>query len=779
MKKLTLSLLCASMTLGATAEVLSPAEALQRAAGSSSRIAAIGSTATTPQPLMTVKASDELPAFYVFENSADKGYSIISADDIAIPLLGYSDEGSFDADEMPANMKSWLDFYAQQIATARANGATTDANVMRVAAPEHKAIAPICKTLWNQSAPYNNLCPKEGTKATYTGCVATAMAQVMKVYEYPAKCSGGSYTYLAKNLNKNLTLNFDNITLGWDLMLDDYSGTATSSQRTAVANLMYAVGVASQMDYASWASGTYALYMASGLIRNFGYSKEMLYVLREWYDDVTWDNMIYSILEGGHPVYYDGTNSAGHAFVVDGYQNQGYYHLNWGWGGTSNGYFRLSALDPTTQGIGGSNAGYNIGQGIIINMKPATEESENIPNPQLYAIQSSFAPLTMSTKKGSMVTFTGYFYNMSPCELNTSRLCAKFTSTTTGKTYYATGTGNYPAMSQYYGVNTFSATIPNTIVSGDYVVTPVVRDAEGNYFDVAGKIGGHRYFYAKVSGTSVEFTTPSYARIQATDFEVPSTVYRKSNIVLSATITNPTEEYYNNPVGAAIVSRSGNNVTVVSRSDAALVTVGAGETTELTINYAVPDTAKLGNFYMCLIDNDGTVVSDLAAISVKANPGPATISGSGFEVVEMAKNNLTFKLTASCSAGFYSDRMAVAIWSNGTYLTQFQSGFVTLDKGSSAEVTIKGDFENGVVGRTYQANAYYYVDGEMKQCSSMISFTLENESETSGINGISEDNAVDAPVEYFDLLGRKVASPRQGNIYLQRNGDTTSKILYK
>ncbi len=774
MKKLIFSVICATMALGASAEVLTPAEALQRAGGVQ-RIGSLGATTATASPVLTVKAADEQPAIYVFDTKSDAGFAIVSADDLAMPLLGYSDSETFDATAIPTNMQAWLDFYAAEIAAARAAGTKSHNSAYRISRPARKAIAPICKTRWNQGSPYNNLCPKSGLTPTYTGCVATAVAQVLKTYEYPVKCSGGTFTYTAGKLKKDITLNFDNITLNWDLMLDDYSvGVPSSAQKSAVANLMYAVGVAGQMNYGTQESGTYGLYMGSGLVRNFGFSNKMSYLMRDWFDLNTWEDKIYNVLKGGHAVYYDGVTSttpaAGHAFVIDGYQGDGYFHLNWGWGGTSDGYFLLTALDPESQGIGGSTGGYNFSQGAMFDLEPVTEDDEA---PLIFYMVNDFTVTPNIIAKGSSVKFLGNPCNYSLCEFPGVRFCAKFTAQD-GTVFYGDGGKLSQNMPQFLSVNDYNCIVPRTLTNGTYIVTPAVKSDGGKYYDVYTRQGGHGELIATVSGSKVTFSTPQYSNIEAEDINVPSTLYINSAADITATLYNPTDQYYVGGVkGALVTSNNDTDVTTKYQSDAIAVDVAGSTESDMKLRFTLPSTITAGEYKFCIKDYNDNIISELIPVSVKANPGSPTLKWSTLRITDRATDGLKFTFNATAEKGYFSNPVIVYVWRNSEVVTHFTSESVYLEPGQSATVNISGMIEGGTIGGTYQANAYYKLNGELKQCSDMISFLLGK----AGIEDIATDD--DAPAEYFDLQGRRIDKPEKGSICLKRQGGVTTKEIIK
>ena len=305
-------------------------------------------------------------AVYVF--NADNMFVIVSGDDSAPAILGYSDNGAFDKDNAPDGLKAMLGWYQYAVSKSQ--------SVTRGAVSSHEAIKPLLKTKWNQSGPYNLLCPYDSdAKATsVTGCVATAVAQVMNYFQWPD-------------------------TYEWDKMKNEYEKNDSTDAGYAVAKLMKDVGEAVFMNYSANGSGANSVYACEALRNNFSYAYSTEVAERENYTSEEWDELIYSNLSAGKPVYYSGdmidlSNDtgkwkgarAGHAFVVDGYDSDGLYHINWGWGGTSNGYFLLSVLNPDNQGIGGASGagGYSIDQMAIVNI--AKSATPNTTDFRLYTV---------------------------------------------------------------------------------------------------------------------------------------------------------------------------------------------------------------------------------------------------------------------------------------------------------------------------------------------------------------------------------------------------------
>ena len=315
---------------------------------------------------LPIKVASQADGYYVFNLGNKEGFVIASSDDRTPAVLGYADKGAFDCDNMPENMRAWLQSYSDQMHATRsdATNSTTDLG---------RSIAPMIEAEWGQDAPYNNKCPILFDNNCVTGCVATAMAQVIGYHRYPSQTIQKIPAYKTKSAG----IEVDAIpvtTIDWDQMMYNYSSTTTATQDDAVATLMQLCGSSLQMDYTLNSSGAYSVSVAQALKHYFGYSGSTRNVRRSDYTDDEWDRLIYAELLAGRPVIYGGTSSAGgHEFVIDGYDGNGYFHVNWGWRGDNNGYFLLSALNPyNNNGIGasGSADGYNMNQDANIGIKP-------------------------------------------------------------------------------------------------------------------------------------------------------------------------------------------------------------------------------------------------------------------------------------------------------------------------------------------------------------------------------------------------------------------------
>lgn len=390
-------------TTSVTARVLSPTEALERVGSDESVTAQTGlrkapSRLVLRQTVLTPVAEE--PSLYIFTPDAGNGFIVASADDTFPAVIGYGDDNSvFDPEDIAPGFQWYLDAVAHSMEMVREGQATYDGASGYNSG--WNAISPLIKTKWAQAAPYNYFVEDYASDAK-TGCVATAMAQVMKFWEYPTKGTGSnSYTYNGTYFYKD----FSKTTFEWSRMSNTYnsntsSGSYPNNNEKAVATLMQACGISVEAKYKKGTTGAQTARDVYALTKYFGYSKSMRYYWRDYGfkgDDgqERWETMIYESLAKGRPVIYAGKSQVlksgkwtegGHSFICDGYSADGKFHFNWGWAGKSDGYFTLDALNPKEQGDGGSDGGYNYRQMCITDIVPA----DKVDNEDDYALQPSF-----------------------------------------------------------------------------------------------------------------------------------------------------------------------------------------------------------------------------------------------------------------------------------------------------------------------------------------------------------------------------------------------------
>ena len=330
------------------------------------------------------------PDYYVFTRGIDGGFIIVSGEDRVQPVWGYCDHGTFDYAKLPENVRWWFGEYQRQMQFLREHPDVQPRSRVKL----NGGVGPLMSTQWDQCRPFNDMCPEApsandkyfiyGGRAC-TGCAAAAMAQIMKYHEWPKKGSG-SYSYdctvkyydpeTGELVTDMMTLSTDlsQSEYQWNLMKDQYlykdknnygyfdenmhiyikvfdenGDTVPDVNNTygnAVAKLMSDLGITLKMQYAScdFGSGAFISNVYNSFRDYFDYSVNYIERDNYWYGN--WDELIRSEVDAGRPMYYTGKGSGSHAFVIDGYDAEGRFHLNWGWGGDYNGYFETLALNP-------------------------------------------------------------------------------------------------------------------------------------------------------------------------------------------------------------------------------------------------------------------------------------------------------------------------------------------------------------------------------------------------------------------------------------------------
>ena len=329
--------------------------------------------------------SDDGKPYYVFDRGQQEGFIIVAGDDeVAETILGYCDHGTFNYDELPPNMREWLDGYAKEIEDFESNNVNKANKVQRI--PTHPKVAPLITSKWSQGDPYNQECPMYFTLGrSVTGCVATAYAQILYYHRSKMVTETQAAMPAYDTWTEHATygrLHVEGIPAGspidWDNMTDSYGSNSTGLQKKAVAQLMHYCGVAVNMDYTNSSSGAQSSAVYDALRNYFGFGNSVKYVYGKSNEE--WDQIIYNEVANQRPVYISGADgSMGHAFVCDGYDGDHRFHINWGWGGQSDGHYYLTNLTPGDQGIGGSGDGYTNGRECIIGIEPENYQERTMP----------------------------------------------------------------------------------------------------------------------------------------------------------------------------------------------------------------------------------------------------------------------------------------------------------------------------------------------------------------------------------------------------------------
>lgn len=327
------------------------------------------------------RSAGDVPALYVFDNPDGKGFVVMAGDDAVMPVLGYSFDNEFPEGELPTNLQGWMDEMKRQVEFARSIGMVAPAAGSRGAGVEGDVVVKLETALWDQTTPFNDDCPVIGNRHAVTGCVATAIGIVMRYHEWPEAGRDTIPRYLTDTdkvpvLARALGEKYD-----WDLMPLEYRyGEYSEEEAAQVARLLADVGAMAQMNYTASESGAQVHVAMSGLLKYMDYDKSVKLCQRYNYTSEDWYDLMKRELDAKRPIIYSGFDvKAGHTFVLDGYTTETYFSVNWGWAGSSNGYFLLDAMYPSGQGTGGNNTHFNFNQNAIIGIKK-NEGGEYVDN---------------------------------------------------------------------------------------------------------------------------------------------------------------------------------------------------------------------------------------------------------------------------------------------------------------------------------------------------------------------------------------------------------------
>ena len=721
MKKTTLLLLTLCHVFMASAEPVGKQAALYTA---QTYMLAKGKTVNTTQmPFKARKSSaqqidQEDPYYYVFNAGNDNGYVIVSGDDRVEPILGYVDQGSFDPENIPENMRSWLQLYADQIKYIIDNDIQPDDPLIKkrnkVRTTKH-SVPELLTTRWNQGSPYNILCPKyykgDGTQAyPATGCSATAMAQVINFYKFPEKTkavipahsntytldNGSTKTVTAKAIPRNTMIDWENMRDTYSWQGEEYA----NAQDTAVAKLMLMCGQGVKMGW-NKSSGAVTSRSRDFFVTCFGYSESAYWGGRGSYSIDDWFDMLYHEIELGYPVLYAGHSSGGgHAFVLDGFDGDNLFHVNWGWGGGSNGWFLVSILNPgDNSGIGASSSsdGYSMSQGALFNLRTPDDPKED---PYLYIndviVSGSTVKATFTNKTGS----TGSFHT-GIVMLNEDGSLALV-----GTRLSITGMTNGTSQTK-----TFS--LKNKLPEGTYRLSPASKPVKGEIWRA--KYNMHNQYIEAVvdslGGINLHLNTPTYEDIRIDTITFPGTRIAGKEQEVKVTFRNNGAEYFKTVY--LFASKTQTKTYTESKS---MVAVRSGETVDVSY-FFTPEETGTYNLWFCTDDKgnnvmgQGTMEAIDEADAVKANLAISsyTISNASGEIAygKRLVGKATIKNNAKVD---YHGGIRLQIWNqkigaNTAYSGSTYSYYVDIPAGKTASI----DFDYGGLneGYYYRLKAMY------------------------------------------------------------------------
>lgn len=616
-----------------SARNLPPREALDRAMQSGAlraegRPAGLESMADTEE--YTLAHTSESGTYYVFNRSTG-GYIVVSADDGALALLADVQSGTFSPDTMPPATAWMLGEYDRQIQSlstdeagkarrTRARSAEESATDLGLADYYNRwsEVPPLMTTQWNQLYPYNIYCPVTGGKTCVTGCVATAMAQVVRTIGY-YQGSGRKTSLYQDAHGENISFDYATATFDFNSMFDTFpSSAATTESIDQVGRLMLACGLSVNMGYGVSGSGAQSEDVPLALVDYFGYDSEYTKIYsNEDFSQAQWENMLYGQLNVGRPVYYSGVGvPLSHAFVIDGYRPVGMYHVNWGWGGMSDGYFRLSALNPSQIGTGGGTGGYSLGQRMVCAVPPGADPgvvygymngSITVVSEGVYAVYyKSNGKNLFGTDIGAVITD------------NNGNILAEAT--------FWKGQNITASSALRHDAYTYDFSVHTALTAGEYRIYPAFK-TEGGDYTIADEIYNKQHFailtvtednrYITSNPPGISFETDMHVAGIAPGYDLRA----GTSGAISFYVVNNGNLDYNGKFSITLLNSNSEEIASYSSKK---VIVAAGANTFVYCSVPVFDTSGArippGNYPVRFTDNDGNVISD-AQYSIEIKSG--------------------------------------------------------------------------------------------------------------------------------------------------------------
>lgn len=765
--------------------------------------------------------------FYIFnDKTSDKGgFVIVGGDKLAKPILGYSENGSFDYNAIPENFKWWLSQYDDQISFAIKHPDLIEKVATGTRAGKTD-IAALITTKWNQGEPFNNAIDQIPGKGKFvTGCVATAMAQVMKYYQYPTT-GIGSHSYTpnvdyAGTGTHTFSVDFGSTAYDWNNMLDIYSGSYTDAQANAVANLMYSCGVSVDMEYGWNDSGANSTMVPKALIEYFGYDKSAYQAQRAYYSDEAWENLIYGELSAGRPVFYSGTSEhGGHAFICDGYRSSDeLYDFNWGWGGYCDGHYRLTgqyALKPNGSGIGGAgdDAEYTQKQAALINVKPNAGGDYNyqIVNLEQYHLSTTTSTsdavsnYNVDCSSGDVTLYAlCSIYNISACPATLDFDILLKGKNTGEEVRYTVRTNSTLNICSYFSP---AAQINTSIIEKDdvYEVIPVYRISGTSDWVICTNVEGQTVPTITITNTANRPTATGFVFSKAPYANNDNNIYDNDMIVYLPVINNSNETLAQARIYYKIMLDGGyysSGWTGYSNCQS-----GFNATIQLSLNGLKSNLTK-GNEYKIYFyaDEGHNIVQNYPNITVRycEDFGTYELTDAGwgtlilpfdaavpagitvYECSETNGNELVLTEATSIERNtpyiisgtattipFNGPRAPLGAYSKGILTGVMKSG-TTMPAGSYILQNHEGNVGFYKLATSREATPYHvFINGSMITSSA----DMFNLNKPTSIEEIEDAEQV-TPVSIYDLSGRKVETLQKGTNIIKMSDGSVRKVIVK
>lgn len=744
-----------------TASPLTPEAALSRA---------IGNTGHKNLPARGMKdyrlvyteprSNSDEAAVYVFA-TGDKGYIIASADDVAYPVLGYSDE-PFDESAMSLG---WIKEYARQIEVADSDTPADDKYPFK----EYDRIEPMIKTHWGNGSIYRDHTPQIDGNPCHPGDMAVAMAQIMNYHKYPA-VGQGKTTYLSDRTE--IKYDFSTLKLDWDAMLPAYDENCTDEQKSAIAELIYACGVATNMQYDSKKSTATFENAALGLVEFFGYDKGIHVDYCSYYTLQAWNDMVYKYLAESGPMiyhfynyYYSSCN-----YICDGYDSEGLFHFNAGMGGKNDGYYRLSALSE--------RQGYDLSNHYIIsNINPARENSEaevNLGIRENLYLSTEFDPEVIFGRViiiGSALTNHGVgpVIGMPVIELTSQEGLQTY-----AYVYPKENLALYPGES----IGSYKICMPK-VAKGEYTLSLKFQTKDGKTHPIK-----HNQSDCQIIGTASDNAITVMTQREATITSVVQLrgdIYWDDEFYVDATFRcrapRPVEKQfylcaYNKTSGHLAAWCDPITVTIDTDEDSKYMTLYP----KFTHFIESQCSGKSYNVQFVDAQTIDRIVSPYANCNIYPGTCPDPLDIKTFRFIGDNRNadptNLEIKLYVKNKSGIHDLKSDLVLgFSDGKYAYLLDNSCL----GDDTELMPQQEYEKTITIEIKGAEAgksYDLLLGKRNGEQIRIEYSLPVIMATSGIEDVSVDGG---EAEYYNLQGVRIDNPSHG-YYIKRSGNSTSKV---
>lgn len=720
-------------------------------------------------PAMKGKAKGTASAapFYVYNNPEQPGWVMIAGDDRARAILAYGDESYWDNSEVPECVQDWIDAYAVQIANASNAVQESPLTTMSVAVSGGKTrIAPMISSQMAQGLPYNQQCPTTTTSSSeycVAGCVAIAMAQILNYYKSRTPCITIP-AYTSDDLDRYMS-ELPSTTFNYSIINDWYDKAAnTTTGAQEVAKLVRYCAQSVEMNFGKNSSS--ATSQVNAFVYYFGFDKDARQIKREDVTAAEWDNLVYTELAEGRPVYISARKSSGgHAFICDGYNGDGLYHINWGWRGHQNGYFALNALTDDNSGGTGAAAGdegYTLEMQIFVGLQPSKGSTTSTSGNTVALYRACVLNTTSFSRSNSSQNFTGvdpvaYYWNNSQqtysydlgwgvYDSNGNLISTHIVSSnkSLSPTYYT-----WPSASMSLGKN----------LTGTYYLRPICRLYGTSQFHLC-RGANVNFVKAVITNTSMILTAYNDLSVQNLKINSVNTGSVKkvgSPMEIKLGVSNQGLTDYN-----YIYMWVGNTLVSATTTD---IAIGASGIVTMTYTPSEAGT-KLFKF---TADKDGNKTLKTANITINSAT-EATITGTTTSSVSGTTFNASIDIK-NTNTNTYNDYIIAKLYKkepnsgNTGYYCSAQSQTAYL--GYNNTTTLNFAFKELDVNEYYFVSFYYISNGSQVRINGTATRKVESPYDRLDVNQDGSITASDVTAVYNVLLG----GSNRFRPYADTNGD--------